>query len=211
MTLYERCVLPRLIHVVMRTDRFTPYRRRLVAQASGRVLEIGAGSGLNLPFYPQATTRIVGLDPSPHLLARAHEAQRATTGARTQAALRAVFVEGTAEVMPLEDASIDTIVTTWTLCSVPDAGRALSEARRVLKPAGRLLFVEHGRSIDPAVSRWQERLTPAWKRLAGGCHLNRPVDRLIEDAGFRIEQLKTGYMDGPRPMTFMYEGSARPA
>jgi SAM-dependent methyltransferase len=102
------------------------------------------------------------------------------------------------------------VVTTWTLCSIPDAQRALREMRRVLKPLGRLLFVEHGLAPEPNVRWWQDRLTPWWKPLAGGCHLNRPMRTLIEGAGFDFERLDTGYMRGPRPMTFMYEGSARP-
>jgi ubiquinone/menaquinone biosynthesis C-methylase UbiE len=100
---------------------------------------------------------------------------------------------------------------TWTLCSIPNAERALSEMRRVLKPAGRLLFVEHGRAPEPQVQWWQDRLTPAWKRLSGGCHLNRAMGELIQNAGFPIERLDTGYMPGPKPMTFMYQGSARPS
>lgn len=121
------------------------------------------------------------------------------------------FLRSSAEGIPLEDSSIDTIVTTWTLCSIRDVARGLSEARRILKPSGRLVFVEHGLSPDLDVRRWQDRLTPLWKRFAGGCHLNRAIDRLIEDAGFRVEQIETGYMAGPKPMTFMYEGRARRA
>ncbi len=120
------------------------------------------------------------------------------------------FVEGSAEAIPLQNASIDTVVTTWTLCSIPDAQRALREMYRVLRPGGRLLFVEHGLAPDSNVRRWQNHLTPAWKRLGGGCHLNRAIKALIEDTGFQFERFETGYMRGPKPMTFMYEGSARP-
>ena len=120
------------------------------------------------------------------------------------------LIEGSAEDIPLEDATVDTVVTTWTLCTIPDASRALTEMRRVLKPGGRLLFVEHGRAPDPNVVWWQDRLTPMWKRLGGGCHLNRAIESLIQGSGFRFERLDTGYMRGPKPMTFMYEGSARP-
>ena len=102
------------------------------------------------------------------------------------------------------------MVTTWTLCSIPDAQRSLQEMFRVLKPGGRLLFVEHGRAPEPNVRWWQDRLTPAWKRIGGGCHLNRAIEILIEGAGFQFERIETGYLRGPRPMTFMYEGSARP-
>ena len=121
------------------------------------------------------------------------------------------LIEGSAEKIPLETATVDTVVTTWTLCTIPDVNRALLEMRRVLKPGGRLLFVEHGRAPDPNVVWWQDWLTPIWWRVGGGCHLNRAIASLIEGAGFRLERLKTGYMRGPKPMTFMYEGSARPS
>jgi ubiquinone/menaquinone biosynthesis C-methylase UbiE len=198
---YQQRILPRLIDTVMRQERLTEYRRRLLSEAQGRVLEIGVGSGLNFPFYASATTQAIGLDPSPQLLSMA---ERARSGARCRVELLA----GSAEAIPLEDRSVDTVVTTWTLCSIPDVSRALADIRRVLRPAGRLLFVEHGRSPDANVRWWQDRLTPFWKRIAGGCHLNRPVRQLIEDSGFRIERLRTGYMNGPRLMTFMYEGRA---
>jgi ubiquinone/menaquinone biosynthesis C-methylase UbiE len=120
------------------------------------------------------------------------------------------LIEGTAESIPIEDRSIDAVVTTWTLCSVPEVERALQEMRRILRPGGRLLFVEHGRAPEPRVRWWQDRLTPMWKGISGGCHLNRAVNKLIENAGFRIERLDNGYMRGPKPMTFIYEGSARP-
>jgi ubiquinone/menaquinone biosynthesis C-methylase UbiE len=201
MGFYEQHILPRLIDAVMRQERLTEYRRRVLSEAEGRVLEIGVGSGLNFPFYASTTPQAIGLDPSPRLLSMA---DRARSGARC----RVELLEGSAEAIPLEDRSVDTVVATWTLCSVPNVARALAEIRRVLSPSGRLLFVEHGRSPDASVRQWQDRLTPFWRRVAGGCHLNRPVSELIEDAGFRIERLQTGYMKGPRPMTFMYEGRA---
>ena len=120
------------------------------------------------------------------------------------------LIEGSAESLPFDAASVDTVVTTWTLCSIRDVGAALREMRRVLKPSGQLLFVEHGRSPDEKVCRWQDRLTPVWKRLAGGCHLNRPITRLVESEGFAIERIETGYAQGPRLVTYMYEGVARP-
>jgi ubiquinone/menaquinone biosynthesis C-methylase UbiE len=121
------------------------------------------------------------------------------------------FLEASAETIPLDDGTIDTVVTTWTLCSIPQAASALGEMRRVLRPGGRLLFAEHGLAPSASVRWWQDRLTPAWQRISGGCHLNRPISSLIEGAGFRIERIETGYIPGPKPMTFMYEGSARPA
>jgi ubiquinone/menaquinone biosynthesis C-methylase UbiE len=203
MSIYQNRILPHLIHLAMRQDSFGPYRRRVVAGAQGRVLEIGVGSGLNLALYPQGVSSVVGLDASATLLQRARHVTRTDS-------LSIELLNGSAEAIPLEARSVDTVVVSWTLCSIPDVGRALHEARRVLTAGGRLLFVEHGRAPDPRVAAWQDRLTPVWKRLAGGCHLNRPVAQLIEESGFRIEQLETGYMPGPKPMTFMYEGSARP-
>jgi ubiquinone/menaquinone biosynthesis C-methylase UbiE len=112
--------------------------------------------------------------------------------------------------MPIDAASIDTVVATWTMCSIPAIDRALAEMRRVLRPGGRLLFVEHGRAPEPGIRWWQDRLTPAWKHVSGGCHLNRAIAEIVQHAGFRIEHIEKGYMPGPKPMTFMYEGSARP-
>jgi ubiquinone/menaquinone biosynthesis C-methylase UbiE len=186
----------------MRQRGFDEYRQRLVPGADGRVLEIGIGSGLNLPFYSGRADAVVGLDPSQALLSLARKG--ATDGCPAQ------WLEGSAEAIPLGDGSIDTVLSTWTLCSIPDVMAALNEVRRVLKPSGKLLFVEHGRAPDARVRRWQDRLTPMWRRLGGGCHLNRPIDRLVDASGFRIERLTTGYMQGPRLMTFMYEGCARP-
>jgi ubiquinone/menaquinone biosynthesis C-methylase UbiE len=204
MGFYQDRIVPRLIHLAMRQRILTAYRSRIASAAAGRVLEVGIGSGLNLPFYDESVKYVIGLDPSARLLAMAREAAN-------RAAIRLELVDGTAEAVPLEDHSVDTVVTTWTLCSISDAGRALREMRRVLNPGGRLLFVEHGRAPDPAVRWWQDHLNPMWKCLAGGCHLNRAIRDLIENAGFRFERLDSGYMRGPKPMAFMYEGSARPS
>jgi ubiquinone/menaquinone biosynthesis C-methylase UbiE len=203
MSFYQDRILPHLVHLSMRQRNLVPYRTRLISHAEGRVLEIGIGSGLNLPYYSARAERVIGLDPSPKLLAMTREAAQ-------RAAVRVELIEGSAEEIPLHNRSIDTVVTTWTMCSIPDVQSALGEMRRVLKPGGYLLFVEHGRSPDLGVRRWQDRLTPIWRCISGGCHLNRAISERIESAGFRIEQVETGYMRGPRPMTFMYEGSARP-
>jgi ubiquinone/menaquinone biosynthesis C-methylase UbiE len=199
---YQDQIVPLLINWSMRQKNLAAYRNRVVPAAEGRVLEIGIGSGLNLPFYSRNVTRVIGLEPSPRLLAIARRVERTGNGS-------VEFIEGSAEAIPLKDASVDTVVTTWTLCSIPDALRALRDMRRVLRPGGRLLFVEHGLAPDPNVIWWQDRLTPVWKRLGGGCHLNRAIGTLIEGAGFQFDRLRTGYMRGPKPMTFMYEGSAR--
>jgi ubiquinone/menaquinone biosynthesis C-methylase UbiE len=203
MGFYQNQIIPLLIDLTMRQRNLAAYRSRVVPAAGGRVLEIGIGSGLNLPFYSRSVKHLIGLDPSPKLLAMAR-------GKLPPDLSPIELVEGSAEAIPLENGSIDTVVTTWTLCSIPDAGRALREMSRVLKPTGRLLFVEHGLAPDPNVRWWQDHMTPVWRRLGGGCHLNRAIKLLIEDAGFQFERFETGYMRGPKPMTFMYEGSARP-
>ena len=201
MGFYENHILPALINLSMRNADHDPYRMRVLSQAEGRVLEIGVGSGMNLPFYTNRATEILGIEPHPKLLAMA---------ARKHSIVPSKLVGGSAESIPLDEGSVDTVVTTWTLCSIPDPRRALGEMRRVLKKSGQLLFVEHGLAQDERVQRWQHRMNPVWKRFAGGCHLDRPIAKLVEDAGFRIAHVETGYMRGPKPMTFTYEGSARP-
>jgi ubiquinone/menaquinone biosynthesis C-methylase UbiE len=203
MSFYEDRILPHLIQISMRQERLAVYRHRLLSTAAGRVLEIGIGSGLNFPHYGGSVVDVIGIDPSPKLLSMAEKTIRGVK-------LPVELLRGSAEAIPLSNESVDTLATTWTLCSIPDVARALSEMHRVLKPTGRLLFVEHGRAPDPNVCRWQDHLTPLWRHIAGGCHLNRAISQLIEDAGFRIERMDTGYMKGPKPMTFMYEGEARP-
>ena len=203
MGFYQDQIVPLLINLTMRRRDLAAYRSRVVPAAGGRVLEIGIGSGLNLPFYSRNVEHLIGLDPSPKLLSMVRRNLRPDTPSIE-------LIEGSAEAIPLENNSVDTVVTTWTLCSIPDAGRALREMHRVLRPTGRLLFIEHGRAPEPNVRWWQDRLTPAWKRIGGGCHLNRAIQNLIEDAGFQFDRFETGYMRGPKPLAFMYEGNARP-
>jgi ubiquinone/menaquinone biosynthesis C-methylase UbiE len=200
--LYGRWVLPRLIDLAMRNTEVTRYRARTIPAAAGRVLEIGAGSGLNLRFYGGEVQHLYALDPSARLLQMARKK-------RPAAAFPVKYLEASAEEVPLDSRSIDTVVSTWTLCSVPDAARALSEARRVLKPGGLLLFTEHGFAPDPRVQAWQRRLDPLWSRVAGGCHLDRRIDRLIREAGFDIAEMTNEYLKGPRPITYTYSGQAR--
>jgi ubiquinone/menaquinone biosynthesis C-methylase UbiE len=202
MGFYAEHVLPHLLNLAMRNRELATYRRRVVPVARGRVLEIGIGSGLNLPFYGSEVKEVIGLDPSSSLLAMAE--RQANEGR-----MLVTMLQGSAEAIPLEDASVDTVLTTWTLCSIPNAHAALNEVRRVLKPAGELVFVEHGKAPDQSVARWQDRLTPLWRPIAGGCHLNRPIANLIKDAGFTLNDLRCGYARGPRPFTFMYEGRAK--
>lgn len=203
MGFYQERILPQVINLAMRQRDLIQHRKRVVAGAEGRVLEIGIGSGLNLPFYSRQMEMVIGLDPSAKLLSMAQHQARSKAG-------QVELVEGVAEAIPLENGSVDTVVTTWTLCSIPGVECALGEMRRVLKPGGRLLFVEHGLAPEPNVRWWQNSLTPAWERIGGGCHPNRDISTLITNAGFEFDHLETGYMRGPKPMTFMYEGSARP-
>jgi ubiquinone/menaquinone biosynthesis C-methylase UbiE len=201
MGIYQNRILPRLLDIAMRDHALDHYRRAIVGTAQGEVLEIGVGSGLNLPLYGPAVTSIVALDPSPELLRLAHE--------RISDALVPVsLLQASAEQLPFVDATFDAVVMTWTLCSIPHPVAALIEMRRVLKPGGQLLFVEHGLSPEPGVARWQRWLTPCWKRIGGGCHLDRKMDDLIRAAGFRLRSVETGYMKGPKPWTFMYQGRA---
>jgi ubiquinone/menaquinone biosynthesis C-methylase UbiE len=203
MGFYDDRILPHVINLAMRNRELLPYRERVLSSARGRVLEIGIGSGLNLPFYGTHVEEILGLDPVTRLISMAQ-------GAAEHSKIPVTFITGSAESIPIDDHGIDTVVTTWTLCSIPNAVGALREMRRVLRPDGQLLFVEHGLAPEESVRKWQNRLTPVWKRIGGGCHLNRPIDALIESAGFGIVRLDTGYVKGPRPMTFLYEGCAAP-
>lgn len=200
---YERRILPPLLAATMGQAIFRPYRARLGARARGAVLELGIGSGLNLPFYGPDVTSVHGVDPSAALLERAARAGEA-------AGRRLELAQAPAEQLPFDAARFDTVVTTWTLCTIPDPVAALREARRVLRPGGCLLFAEHGLSPDAGVAWWQNAITPIWKRCAGGCHANRPIERLICSAGFQVDGLQTGYARGPRALAFMYEGTARP-
>ncbi|WP_018238400.1 class I SAM-dependent methyltransferase [Ensifer sp. BR816] len=202
MGIYSDVILPKLCDLSMRNERLHPYRERVIGAAEGRVLEIGSGSGLNLPFYRPVVREVLALEPDPALLTMARRVPYSGPTVN--------FIEASAEAIPLDDKSVDTVVTTWTLCTIPGAATALAEMRRVLRPQGKLLFVEHGLSPDRGVRWWQDSLTPVWRRISGGCHLNRPIRSMIEGGGFRIDRIETGYMRGPKPMTFMYEGSARP-
>lgn len=204
MGFYARYVLPRLIDLAMRNKDAARLRAEWIPKARGKVLEIGIGSGLNLPFYSSEVEQIVGVDPSPELKEMARK-RAAGTSLRVD-----LLLQSAENPIPVESGSFDTAVTSWSLCSIPDVPRALDEVRRILKPDGRLLFLEHGRDRDAGVAAWQDRLTPVWKRVGGGCHLNRPIDILIQNAGFRIEEMRTAYLPGPRPMTYTYQGVASP-
>jgi len=177
-------------------------RSESVPRAQGDVLEVGIGSGLNLPFYSSGVRRVYGVDPSTEL-------QRMALRRASTVPFEVRFFRQSAEApLPLTDSTIDTIVMTWSLCSIPNPEAALLQMKRVLKAAGRLIFIEHGRSADAGVTVWQDRITPSWKRFAGGCHLNRKIDDLIAAAGFRIIEQRNFYLPGPRPMTYTYQGVA---
>lgn len=204
MGLYAKYVLPRLIDLGMRNKEATRLRAAWIPHARGEVLEIGFGSGLNLPYYSSGVLRVYGVDPSVELQRMARKRVGATY-------IPVKFLSQSAEEpLPLPNGSIDTAVITWTLCSIPNASLALQHVRRVLKTDGRLIFLEHGCSPDPRVASWQDRLTPIWKRFTGGCHLNRKIDALVSEAGFQITELKNFYLPGLRPMTYMYQGFAHP-
>ena len=202
MGLYDRHILPYLIDFACGMGAVMKARSQIVPLARGRVLEIGIGSGLNLGFYDaQRVEVVVGVDPSAEMQALARE-----RAARCQVPVEMIALE--LGQIQAADASFDDIVCTFTLCTIPDAIAALGEMRRVLKPGGRLLFCEHGLAPDLPVVRWQKRLTPLWKPLAGGCHLDRDIPALIEAGGFHIREMSTGYLKGPRPMTHVYRGWA---
>ena len=183
---------------------FGRMRAQVVARAQGRVLEVGIGTGLNMRYYNKArVTHITGLDPAIQMYPLAQERIKG-------AGLQVDLIGLSAEQIPLPDASFDTVLITYTLCSIPDPQAALLEMRRVLAPTGRLLYCEHGRAPDASVRRWQERLQPLWGKVAGGCHLGRDVPALLQAAGFALPDLQTHYINGPRPFTFHYWGEALP-
>jgi SAM-dependent methyltransferase len=201
MGLYEEQVLPRVIDVMLGSKEMVPLRERVTAGVDGEVLEVGFGSGRNVPFYPATTTRVRAVDPA--TVGRKLAAERV---AASPVPVEYVGLDG--EALPLPDESVDHVLTTWTLCTIPDVDRALDEIRRVLRPGGALHFLEHGRSPDAKVAVWQDRLTPLQRRIAGGCHLNRPIDDLVRGAGLEIRTLDRYYLRGPKTLGFMYEGVA---
>lgn len=205
MGLYERYLLPRLIDRTCGMEAIEAQRAKVVPEARGRVLEIGFGSGRNLPHYAgERVERLFALEPSEGMWRVAERRLR-----ETPFEVERLLLEG--EAIPLEDASVDTVVVTYTLCSIAGAERALEGMRRVLRPGGRLLFAEHGLSPDEGVARWQRRVTPVWRLVAGGCHLDRAIPSLVEGAGFAVEGLETGYLpQGPRIAGYQYAGAARP-
>lgn len=202
MSFYQRRVLPWLIDRGMRNKVIGRYRGRTPPLASGRVLEVGVGAGLNLPHYGDSVRHLFGVEPAAYL-------REAAAAVADTVRFPVTLLDCGAEDIPLESASVDTVVSTWTLCSIPAVETALGEMRRVLRPGGRMLFFEHGRAPDADVARLQDRLAPLLRGLAG-CNPNRPIDRLVEAAGFEFEQIERAYFDGPRFIAFHYVGVARP-
>jgi ubiquinone/menaquinone biosynthesis C-methylase UbiE len=179
-TFYQTRIMPYFVHGGCSMRAFARMRERIIPRAHGVVAEIGFGSGLNLPYYdPAKVSRLIGIDPDPVMLGIARQRS-------ADVRLEIEMIEGRAEELPLPDASVDTAVVTYALCTIPDPQGALREIRRILKPGGRLLFIEHERSAQPWRSRWQDRLNGIWGRIAGGCHLNRTPRQFIENAGFVI-------------------------
>ncbi len=199
---YEDRVLPKIIDKACGQPPMKELRARYVPRASGEVLEIGIGSGLNLEHYSSEATAITGLDPAAELTLVAE--RRAS---RIDTPVSLIRISG--EEIPQQDAHFDSLVCTWTLCSIPNVYAALREMHRVLKPGGRLFFIEHGKAPDTGVHRWQQRLEPLWKKIGGGCHLTRKADELIQDAGFVVTECDSGYQPGPRFAAFMTHGVAQ--
>jgi SAM-dependent methyltransferase len=205
MGLYSRYILPALTTCSCSGASVTRQRQKIVPQAEGVVLELGFGSGLNLPHYDRAkVSKVFGLEPSKGMLARA---RKSVAGCD----LAVEILPETAESLSLSAASVDTVLVTYSLCTIPDAVGALEGARRALRPGGRLLFCEHGLAPEADVRRKQARIEPFWKIIGGGCHIARDIPRLIEAGGFDIERLETMYLPGaPTWSGFNYWGSARP-
>jgi len=202
---YNKYLLPRIINRVCRSKTATQEREKIVPLASGSVLEIGIGSGLNLPFYnPGLVNEVIGIDPAEELW-RLHRTEVRNLGFRFQ------YLHASAEDIPLEDNSIDTVLSTYTLCSISDLPRALAEIRRVLKPGGRLLFSEHGAAPELGVQRWQNGINPAWKRIGGGCNLNRNIPDLLRQNGFSMLDLEAYYLPGWKPVSYHFLGIAEAA
>ena len=202
MGFYEEQILPHLIHWACSSDIATHQRKKVVPLASGNVLEIGAGSGLNVPYYdPARVEKVWLLEPSAALRKKA-----GSIGADLPFPVE--WLPAAAEAIPLPDEVVDTVLVTYTLCSIEDVETALQEMHRVLKPGGKFLFCEHGRAPEPRVAQWQSRLTPYWKRISGGCHLDRDIPTLLGKAGFRIKHLEQTYLPGWKLFTYHYWGEA---
>ncbi|MDH3616222.1 MAG: methyltransferase domain-containing protein [Gammaproteobacteria bacterium] len=203
MSWYEEKILPSLINLACGSRPTRKQREKIVPRASGDVLEIGFGSGLNLPFYDRDKVRhIWGLEPSEGM-------RRLCRGSISKSELDVELIDLPGEEIPLDDDSVDTVLVTYTLCTIPEVAVALQGMRRVLKPRGRVLFCEHGKAPDPNVQKWQERLNPAWKKISGGCSMRRDIPAILQEAGFHIEEDNRMYIPGLRALSYNYWGAAR--
>ena len=202
MGFYREQILPRVVDKACATGEISRQRATVTDGLAGRVVEIGFGSGLNLPHMPAAVERILAVEPS-------ETAQRLARARLAESPIPVEFIGVGGDLLPVDDESVDAALTTFTLCTIPDVSRALRELMRVLRPGGRLHFFEHGLSPEPRVARWQHRLTPLQRRLFGGCHLDRPIDQLIGGAGFEIASLHNRYLKGPKTPGYIYQGIAR--
>lgn len=198
---YGDQVLPRITNLLLDNRELREIRARVASGLAGDVLEVGFGSGLNVPCYPGAVRRVLAIEPA--AVGRRLAAKRVA-----ESPVPVAFVDLDGERIPLEPESVDHVLVTWTMCTIPGIETALREMHRVLRPGGALHFAEHGRSPDPKVAWWQDRLNPLQKMWAGGCNLNRHIDRLVTSAGFTMTRLETFYMEGPRPLGYTYEGVA---
>jgi ubiquinone/menaquinone biosynthesis C-methylase UbiE len=204
LSLYNKYILPKLVHFACSGETATGQREKVVPEARGRVLEVGVGSGLNFPFYDTGKVeKVWGLEPSSELTRMAEK-----MAATPEVNVEVEFIDLPGEEIPLDDKSVDTVLITYTLCSITETEAALRQMARVLKPGGELLFCEHGVAPDANVRKWQERLNPIWNRFSGGCHMNRDIPKVIESGGFKINTLETMYLPGWRPTSFNYWGTA---
>ncbi len=204
MGIYQKYILPKLTHYICGLEPLMKQREKVVPLAEGKVLEIGIGSGLNMPYFSaERVQHVWGLDPSPEMLALARE-NTGTVGFDVE------FIEAGAEEIPLDDGIADSILLTYTLCTIPQTFPALKEIHRVLGWHGKLIFCEHGVAPDENVKLWQDRLNPVWKRIGGGCNLNRPIPSLLKGAGFEIQEMESMYLPGWKPASFNYWGTATP-
>jgi ubiquinone/menaquinone biosynthesis C-methylase UbiE len=202
MGIYQKHIMPKIVHFTCGLKPAMKQREKVVPLAEGRVLEIGIGSGLNIPFYNTLKVKhLWGLDPSAEMwsIAQKNAAQHH---------IETEFIQSGAESIPLDNNSADTVMMTFTMCTINEVHSALDEIRRVLKPGGKLIFCEHGLAPDKSVQRWQNRTNPLWKKLAGGCNLNRPIPQLLERSGFKSRDMETMYLPGWKPASFNYWGTA---
>jgi len=204
MGFYQDQIVPRITNVALNSPELAGVRQRVTAGLAGEVLEVGFGSGLNVPHYPPEVKRVRAVDP-----AKAGQKLAARRVAVSPVSVEYVGPDG--QELPVESDSVDYVLITWTMCTIPDVDTALREMYRVLRRGGELHFVEHGRSPDPGVARWQDRLTPLQRLVFAGCHLNRPIDRLVTEAGFRMTRLENFYLSGPKAFEYTFEGVATKA